>query len=31
MQTPHLQAALAAAGSSLAVAPAIHPLVPLAS
>ena len=31
MGTPHVQAALAAAGESLAAAPAIHPLVPLAS
>jgi quinol monooxygenase YgiN len=29
MDTPHLQAALAAAGEHLAVAPAIHPLVPI--
>jgi quinol monooxygenase YgiN len=29
--TPHVQAAFAAAGDSLAAAPAIHPLVPLAS
>ena len=31
MATPHVQAALAAAGESLAGAPGIHPLVPLAS
>ena len=30
MGTPHVQTALAAAGPSLAGAPAIHPLVPLA-
>jgi quinol monooxygenase YgiN len=30
MQSAHLQAALAAAGEYLAVAPDIHPLVPLA-
>ena len=31
MATPHVQAAFAAAGESLAAAPAIHPLVPLTS
>lgn len=31
MGTPHVQAALAAAGDAFASAPAIHPLVPLAS
>ncbi len=31
MTTPHVQAAFAAAGEALAGAPAIHPLVPLAS
>ena len=29
LATPHVQAALAAAGEALAAAPAIHPLVPL--
>ena len=31
MRTPHVQAALAVASASLAGAPGIHPLVPLAS
>ena len=29
LQTPHVQAALAAAGDALAVPPGIHPLVPV--